>query len=105
MGKETAVIKIPKGFDIWQTLNCGQCFRFTKRDDGVICGVLQNRSLEFKVDGDSLNINCEQSFADKEIYHFFDFVFQSKSLHDHPSVHSPDLHNTVDAKDASFHYC
>lgn len=73
MGKETAVIKIPKGFDIWQTLNCGQCFRFTKRDDGVICGVLQNRSLEFKVDGDSLYINCEQSFADKEIYHFFDF--------------------------------
>ena len=60
MGKETAVIKIPKGFDIWQTLNCGQCFRFTKRDDGVICGVLQNRSLEFKVDGDSLYINCEQ---------------------------------------------
>ena len=69
----TASLKMPVGFNLKQTLECGQCFRFTENEDGVFCGVAFNKELAFRADGDLLYINCEQSFADEFIAPYLSF--------------------------------
>ena len=69
----TASLKMPVGFNLKQTLECGQCFRFTENEDGVFCGVAFNKELAFRADGDLLYINCEQSFADEFIAPYLNF--------------------------------
>ncbi len=68
-----AQLTIPRGFNLRQTLNCGQCFRFTEPHENVFCGVALGRYLEFKINGDELLISCEQEFADNHIAHYLGF--------------------------------
>ena len=68
-----AQLNIPKGFNLRQTLNCGQCFRFTEREDNTFCGVALGRYLEFKIDDDKLLISCDQEFADNFIASYLGF--------------------------------
>ena len=65
IGEYPASLKMPPKFNLKQTLECGQCFRFTENEDGVFCGVALGRELKFKTNGEMLYINCEQEFADK----------------------------------------
>lgn len=71
--KSCAELIMPCGFNLRQTLNCGQCFRFTEPYENTFCGVALNRYLEFKIEGDKLLISCEQDFADEHIAHFLGF--------------------------------
>lgn len=68
-----ASLKMPLGFNLKQTLECGQCFRFTENKDGVFCGVALGRELKFKIQDETLYINCEQEFADKFISAYLNF--------------------------------
>lgn len=68
-----AVIKMPPKFNLKQTLDCGQCFRFTENEEGVFCGVALGKELKFKIQDEMLYINCEQAFADKFVYTYLNF--------------------------------
>ncbi len=69
----TAQLTIPRGFNLRQTLNCGQCFRFTESAPNTFCGVALGKYLDLKIDGDKLLISCEQEFAEKHLIPFFGF--------------------------------
>ncbi len=47
-------IKKPQPFNLKETLNCGQCFRFEERADGVFCGVVKNKLVKVKEEGEKL---------------------------------------------------
>lgn len=44
----------PQPFNLKETLNCGQCFRFEEGADGVFCGVVKNKLVKVKEDGEKL---------------------------------------------------
>ena len=68
-----ACLKMPPKFNLKQTLECGQCFRFTENDEGAFCGVALGRELKFRVQDEMLYINCEQEFADKLVAPYLNF--------------------------------
>ncbi len=70
---QCAELSLPQGFNLRQTLNCGQCFRFTESSENIFCGVALGRFLEFRVADDRLYVNCEQDFADTKISEFLGF--------------------------------
>ena len=55
-------IDMPTKFNLTQTLNCGQCFRFFE-DGGRHCGVVLDKYLEITENDCKLVI-----YSDKEIY-------------------------------------
>lgn len=85
-----AQLTMPRGFNLRQTLNCGQCFRFTEPFENVFCGVALGRYLEFKIDGETLLISCEQEFADRYIVPYLgfdeDYDTINKILADDPTL-------------------
>ncbi len=56
--KKKSVITLTKinPLDISLTLDCGQCFRWSKNEDGTWHGVVNSKSVDVKVDGDNLII-------------------------------------------------
>ena len=45
-------------FDIFQTFDCGQTFRFERVDDFTVEGVAHGRLLRLRQKGDKIEINC-----------------------------------------------
>ena len=45
-----------RDLDLEQTLDCGQCFRWTKREDGSFAGVAFQRAVAVSLDGGELRI-------------------------------------------------
>ena len=41
-------IKKPQPFNLRETLNCGQCFRFEEAADGVFFGVVKSKLIKVK---------------------------------------------------------
>ena len=68
-----ARLKMPLNFNLKQTLECGQCFRFTEDEEGVFCGVALGRNLKLKIEDEILYINCEQDFADEYVSRYLNF--------------------------------
>ena len=69
----SAKLVLPERFDLMQTLNCGQCFRFSEDENGYFCGVALDKYFEFKTENGYLLINCDSKFDEKEIIDYFDF--------------------------------
>lgn len=69
----SAKLALPGRFDLMQTLNCGQCFRFTENENGYFCGVALDKYFEFKSENGYLLVNCDMPFDEKEIIDYFDF--------------------------------
>lgn len=68
-----ASLKMPPKFNLKQTLECGQCFRFTVNENNVFSGVALGRELKLKIEGEILYINCDQDFADKQVASYLGF--------------------------------
>ncbi len=77
-----AKLFLPKGFNLSQTLNCGQCFRFTEPDENHYCGVAFGKYLDMTLCENVLRINCEQEFADTVLADFFDLSFDYDKLNE-----------------------
>lgn len=45
-----------RDLDLDETLDCGQCFRWRRQDDGSYCGVVRGRAVRASLDGDRLTI-------------------------------------------------
>jgi len=69
----TVRLPLPPHFNLGQTLNCGQCFRFVETETGKYCGVALDKYFEFTVCTDELIICSDSEFSDKEVIEFFDF--------------------------------
>ncbi len=76
MNSDTLKYKIeidaPEKFNLSQTLNCGQCFRFYEVD-GRHCGVALNRYIEIVESGKKLIIYSDKEISQGELCDFFDF--------------------------------
>ena len=66
-------ISLPSRFDLGQTLNCGQCFRFSKSENGRYCGVALDKYFEFETKNSNLLVYCDSPFTDEEIIDYYDF--------------------------------
>lgn len=71
--KNTVVVKTPNFFSLDRTLDCGQCFRFEKDDDGTWNGVAFGKSVKIKEDGQNLVFyNITQEDFDDLFFDYFD---------------------------------
>lgn len=67
---QNAELILPHGFNLRQTLNCGQCFRFIETEENKFCGIALGKYIEFTVCGEKLFISCDQKFADEQLIPF-----------------------------------
>lgn len=59
--------------DLEQTLDCGQCFRWTKQDNGSFMGVAYGKCVNVSLDGTNLYIeNASKSDFESIWYDYFD---------------------------------
>lgn len=55
-GENKVILKNTKNFNIKQTFECGQCFRWKKTKSGSYIGVAFNRVIELVQEGDDITI-------------------------------------------------
>ena len=61
-----------RDFDLDQTLNCGQCFRWKADENGVFSGVVRGRAVKVTLDGSRMIVDGA-SEADRGLWHdYFD---------------------------------
>ncbi len=65
-------IDAPHAFNLGQTLNCGQCFRFYEAE-GRYCGVAMQKYIEIEHANDKLVIYSDTEISIEEMAEFFDF--------------------------------
>ena len=65
-------IDAPPKFNLMQTLNCGQCFRFYELN-GRHCGVALDKYIEIIEDNSRLIVYSNKEISQKEFSDFFDF--------------------------------
>ena len=59
-------------FDLEQTLDCGQCFRWTKNDDGSFCGVINGVFATVSYKDGTLIVESENDIDEKLFSDYFD---------------------------------
>lgn len=78
-------------FDLEQTLDCGQCFRWTKNDDGSFSGVINSVYLTVSYKDGSLTIESEKDIDKKLCYDYFDLGLDYAKIKDDLSKIHPVL--------------
>lgn len=69
--KSNTIIEDVKDFDLSQTLECGQCFRFYKQDENDYVVVAYNKLLRIKQDGSNLIFfDCSENDMESWINYF-----------------------------------
>lgn len=69
--KGNTIIENVKDFDLSQTLECGQCFRFYKQDENDYVVVAYNKLLRIKQDGSNLIFfDCSENDMESWINYF-----------------------------------
>lgn len=69
--KDNTIIEDVKDFDLSQTLECGQCFRFYKQDENDYVVVAYNKLLHIKQEGNNLIFfNCSENEIEGWINYF-----------------------------------
>ena len=69
--KGNTIIEDVKDFDLSQTLECGQCFRFYKQDENDYVVVAYNKLLHIKQDGSNLIFfDCSENDMESWINYF-----------------------------------
>lgn len=62
-------IEIVKDFNLKQTFDCGQCFRWNKQEDGSYIGVVGEYVIKASNHSNGIEIDCDD---EKFIYEYFD---------------------------------
>lgn len=70
--KKACSLSLPQGFNLEQTLGCGQCFRFSQISENRFCGVALDRYIELESIENELYVYCESDFSKDEIALFLD---------------------------------
>ena len=67
-------IKKPQPFNLRETLNCGQCFRFEEAADGVFFGVVKDKLIKVKEENEKIIFyNTTKEEYDSLLHDYFDF--------------------------------
>ncbi len=73
-------IKTPDVFDLELMLDCGQAFRWSKDDEGYMCGVVGDRAFRIKQENGELVVNCSEEEFNSVLRSYLDFDRDYKSL-------------------------
>ena len=66
-------IKNPKNFDLAETLDCGQCFRWSKDQNGIWSGIAFDKYIElYEKDGDIIIKGSNQTDFENIWFDYFD---------------------------------
>ena len=65
------IMEKPDFFSLDRTLDCGQCFRFEKKD-GIWQGVALGRVIKIKENEHTLEFNMSKEEFEKDFFHYFD---------------------------------
>ena len=64
----------PQPFNLRETLNCGQCFRFEEAADGVFFGVVRDKLIKVKEENEKIIFyNTTKEEYDSLLHDYFDF--------------------------------
>ncbi|MBR2715035.1 MAG: DNA-3-methyladenine glycosylase 2 family protein [Ruminococcus sp.] len=75
-------------FDLRQTLDCGQCFRFTENEDGTFCGVVRGVFATVSYENEVLTIESDMALDEKMWRDYFDLDLDySKIKNDLSKMH------------------
>ncbi len=89
MGK--VVFKNVYPFDLEQTLDCGQCFRWTKNDDGSFSGVINDVFSTVSYNDGTLAVESEKDIDEKLFCDYFDLSLDYAKIKDDLSCIHPVL--------------
>lgn len=91
-------VRIPAAFDLAQTLDCGQAFRWRQKDNdpGVWCGEAHGRRLTLRKVGDELELDCTQEDMDSVWRDYFDLDEDYARIRQELSGLSPVLAEAAD---------
>lgn len=92
---ETAVT-IRKIFDLAQTLDCGQAFRWAENDDGSWSGIAFGKALTLNADGDKITFHCDKTDFESIWYDYFDLATDYDEIRSRLSNISPVLKEAAD---------
>lgn len=73
-------LTLPNNFNLRQTLNCGQCFRFTEPEQDKFCGVFNGKYIELTLNLNTVDVFCETDTSPSELSEFFDLDFDYDTL-------------------------
>ena len=68
-------LTLPDKFNLRQTLNCGQCFRFTEPEENKFCGVFNRKYIELTLNNNIIDVYCEPDLTQDELTDFLDLNF------------------------------
>ncbi len=77
--QETFKIEKPEFFSLDRTLDCGQCFRF-ERKDGMWQGVALGKVLKIRETETELELNITKEEFENVFFHYFDFERDYKKI-------------------------
>lgn len=80
--KEVCKITLPSPFNLEQTLNCGQCFRFVSPKENVFSSVVLGSFVEFHLNGDELSVLSDGEITEREILDFLDLGEDYNTIND-----------------------
>ncbi len=78
-------------FDLEQTLDCGQCFRWTKNDDGSFSGVINDVFATVSYNDGILTVESEKDIDEKLFSDYFDLSLDYAKIKDDLSKLHPVL--------------
>lgn len=91
------VINCSEPFDLGQTLNCGQCFRFNEVSDGCFEGVAFNRHLVISQDNDKIILKGVSKEDFKQIWaKYFDLDLEYNNIKKELSKFSDNMKQACD---------
>ncbi len=70
--KEVCKITLPASFNLEQTVNCGQCFRFVSPEPDLFCSVILGSYTELHLNKNELSVLSDGQLSKEEILNFLD---------------------------------
>lgn len=89
------MILIEKNFDLAQTLDCGQAFRWTEKD-GVWTACVKSKVLKIKEVEDKIKLDCSQEDFENIWENYFDLKTDYQKIREELSALSPVLKQAAD---------
>lgn len=89
-------VTIRKIFDLAQTLDCGQAFRWEENQDGLWSGVAFGKNLTLSADDNSVTFHCGKSEFEEIWYDYFDLSADYDKIRERLSLISPVLKEAAD---------
>ncbi len=89
-------ITVKKLFDLAQTLDCGQAFRWTENSDGSWSGAAFGKALTLSADNSSITFHCDKNDFESIWYDYFDLATDYDEIRSRLSLISPVLKEAAD---------